>query len=486
MSSIKIINELLKLEKNDRFDYQESLSLTGLGEVICSFLNCNGGQYLIGISNKKEIIGIEDAENRKTEIESFLVNEIIPEAPIMVSVEDYNKKQLILVKVWSGTKQPFVFNGTIFYRNYDKTIQATSKQIAELIHNRKETEIHWERQPSLGIELDDLDLEEIRETMSEAYNQNKMREEKNDPIDFLSYYGLYENGYFTNAAVILFAKNPTKFIPQTRVRVSYLLHGKTGDSFKDDKILEGNLFKNMNAIMSFFDKHLMVTRKFNEKDWKRKDEYTYPIPALREGVMNALIHRDYSKVSSALSIIIYSNKVEISNTGKLPFEKAELKKNHLSMPYNPDIAHMVFLRGYIEKIGRGTLKIIEACKKAGLKPPVWETGEQVVRLIFFSKVKLDSATDRVIDSATDRVIDRVIDRATKDVKNRTASVLKAIVSTEGGNNKDYVNMTDIPIGSIGRFIKDLKKAELIEFKGAPRTGGYYLTERMKSLLPDKM
>jgi ATP-dependent DNA helicase RecG len=63
-----------------------------------------------------------------------------------------------------------------------------------------------------------------------------------------------------------------------------------------------------------------------------------------------------------LVVIIYPNKLEITNTGASPYKQSELKKNHLSMPFNPDIAHMAFLRGYMEKIGRGTLKIIDACK----------------------------------------------------------------------------------------------------------------------------
>jgi len=91
--------------------------------------------------------------------------------------------------------------------------------------------------------------------------------------------------------------------------------------------------------------------------------------ALREGVMNALIHRDYGLPSASMSVIIYSDKIEIFNSGKSPLKAAELKKSHLSLPVNPDIAHMAFLRDYIEKIGRGAIKIIDACKTAGLKAP---------------------------------------------------------------------------------------------------------------------
>src|SRR5207237_396021 len=160
------------------------------------------------------------------------------------------------------------------------TVPASSKEISSLIHNRQETESSWERQPSLAIEENDLDQEEIRITMEKALADGKIKEVKKDPLEFLSYYGLYLNGHFTNAAVVLFAKNPAKFLPQVRVRVSFLPEGKSGDRFIDDRILEGNLFKNIELIQQFFDRHLTLSRTFKSNEWQRSDNYLYPILAL--------------------------------------------------------------------------------------------------------------------------------------------------------------------------------------------------------------
>jgi ATP-dependent DNA helicase RecG len=109
----------------------------------------------------------------------------------MVSMENHGNKQLLLIKVWEGPKQPYIFNGSIYYRRNDRTVQASSKEISELIHKRQETEIHWERQAALGVELEDLDLEEIKKTMDAALSDNKMKDIKKEPLEFLSYYGLY-------------------------------------------------------------------------------------------------------------------------------------------------------------------------------------------------------------------------------------------------------------------------------------------------------
>ena len=161
----------------------------------------------------------------------------------MVSAEQVGNKQVILIKVWAGSKQPYIFDGSIFFRRGQNTIKATSVEISDLIHNRQKAELHWERQVALGVELEDLDIYEIQKTIDHSINESKLDESKRNPIDFLTHFGLFQNGHFINAAVVLFAKNPAWFIPQMRVRVAFPEKGKTADEFIDDKLLEGSLFK---------------------------------------------------------------------------------------------------------------------------------------------------------------------------------------------------------------------------------------------------
>jgi len=491
MGTNTIINNLLVRSKDSNFDYSMLLDYEILGRTICAFLNGTGGQLLIGRDDKGEAFGIDNAEQLKKEIETYLLENIVPEAPISVSVEGYKKCSLLLVRVWAGNNQPYVYDGAIYYRQDAISVRASSEQISDLIHKRSESELHWERQLAISVNLEDLDISQIKKTMQVAIENNRTGTESKDILDFLSYYGLYRNSHFTNAAVVLFAYNPAKFIPQVRTRVSLLLGGKTSAIYDDDRLLEGNLFQNIDDINSFFDRHLNRTRNFDDNDWKRKDTAAYPISALREGVMNALIHRDYSHRSDSLSIIIYDRSIEMVNSGKLPYDVTELKRNHLSLPKNPDIAHIVFLRGYIEKIGRGTLKIINACKDAGLKAPVWTINDNIVKLAFYSNVSIDNITDRAIDRTIDRTTDRAIDGAidgatdgaTDSVKSKMALLLKAVIANEGKRNDYYVKATGIPIGSIGRYLKTLKDAEFIVFDGeSTKTGGYYVTGKLKDIL----
>lgn len=475
MKNVQLIDELIKMGESEQLELQQSARKEIIARTVCSFLNGEGGQFLIGVSDAGKVIGVKNAQKLSAELQQYLIQEIIPEAPITVSVEPYEQKEILSIKVWGGSKKPYLFDGNIFYRRGASTVKASSREMSELIHARQKTEIHWERQSALGVELEDLDLEEINATIDASIKNFRAKEARSDVRDFLSYYGLALNGHFTNAAVVLFAKNPARFLPQCRVRLSYLQQGKTSSIFKDDQLLEGNLFKNIGVIQDFFNKHLELRRSFSDTKWQRQDDLQYPLAALREGVLNALVHRDYSNVSGSMSITIFPDKLEITNFGSLALKTSELKKSHLSLPVNPDIAQIVFLRGYIEKIGRGTLKIIEDCKAAGLKAPVWSVDSNSVKLTFFSDTKLDGTTE----GATEGVIEGVIEGVTEDVKDKLKRIIITLSEKPGLRAAEISKKLKIPISSLERYIKQLRDAALIEFRGASKTGGYYLLKTIE-------
>jgi ATP-dependent DNA helicase RecG len=252
-------------------------------------LNANGGIVIIGVKGNGTPVEIKDIDNLEVELKNYLLKAITPEAPISFSREFAGGKQILLVKVWNGSKSPYVFNGTIYLREGNQTVKAKPDSISRLIIERQKSELHWERQPALGIELEDLDELEIRKTLSdlEKFGRGKAFKEK-EVVDFLTYYGLLQNNNLTNAAVVLFAKEPTRYLPQCRIRISVFSGSKSSDTITYDRILEGNLFRNIEETMQFFEVNVAVTSKFTDKSWIRKD-LPYPKLALREGLMNALL-----------------------------------------------------------------------------------------------------------------------------------------------------------------------------------------------------
>jgi ATP-dependent DNA helicase RecG len=161
--------------------------------------------------------------------------------------------------------------------------------------------------------------------------------------------------------------------------------GTTKTDFLDQRQLTGHAFLLLREADLFLRRHLPVAGRFEPGLFERQDEPLFPPLALREALVNAFCHRDYSIAGGAVAIAIFDDRLEISSAGSLPFglTVTNLKQNHQSLPRNPLLANIFYLRGLIERWGRGTQKIIELCVRAGHPEPEFEerAGEFVVRFI---------------------------------------------------------------------------------------------------------
>lgn len=120
--------------------------------------------------------------------------------------------------------------------------------------------------------------------------------------------------------------------------------------------------------------------------------------AIREGIVNAFAHRDYSSFSGGIKVEISPVRLQIWNSGSLPdgVDADKLQQGHISVLRNPDIAHALYLQGYIEKLGRGSVLIRQACEENGLAPPVWYSeGNSGVTLTFLTPEVAPEATPEV-------------------------------------------------------------------------------------------
>ncbi|MCF8371340.1 MAG: putative DNA binding domain-containing protein [Bacteroidales bacterium] len=495
----QLIKEMLLEGESERLEFIESVRKEEIAKVLCSFLNGKGGRILVGVSEDKIPFHIQNSAKWVDDLKIYLLNVLLPEAPVTISVEPYHNNDLILLKVSGGSKQPYLFDGNIYYRKGVSTVKATPQQISELLHDRQKSELHWERQPAFGVDLEDLDKKLIQQTIKESREYHRSIFEGNDILNFLTNYGLYKNSSFTNACVVLFAKTPSRFLPQIRVRLTEYGEGKTYNALLRDEVFEGNLFDIQDKLERYFG-NLGTRSVFDKNQWRRID-FRFPEKALQEGVINALMHRDYSSPSSGVAISIFPESFVISNSGHLPddLKVSELKKNHRSHPVNPDIAHVVFMRGLIDKLGKGTIKVVEECRKEGLKDPSWKDDIDGITLTFngpkaLAAKKRTSKTDGVNDGLIDGLIDGVntllddgvndglIDGVNDGVRIDIMKITELVLGKEGVNAMDIATKRGKSKPSIERYLRIAKEVGIIEFKGAPKTGGYYLTENMKAKL----
>jgi ATP-dependent DNA helicase RecG len=168
-------------------------------------------------------------------------------------------------------------------------------------------------------------------------------------------------------------------------------YGKTGSRYSDSLIIEDHLFKAFEQVHKYFKQQLPIVSEFKADDWNRSDHERYPLEALDEAVINAMVHRDYGDISGEVIIDIYKDKIEITNSGEMPEGIIKNKSNfeiYHAIFRNPMIAHMFYLRGKMEKKGRGLLLIKNRFIEYGLKAPEWITQNGYTSLTLFGSPKL--------------------------------------------------------------------------------------------------
>jgi len=177
------------------------------------------------------------------------------------------------------------------------------------------------------------------------------------------------DGKLKNGAMLLFAKNPQRHFINHCVRIGRF---KTETTIIDDKWAKGNLFQQFEETINILKQFISV--RYEIKDFQREDIWDYPIPALREAVLNALTHRDYFNIANFILIKVYDDHIWFSNPGGLPegISIEELKKPHGSFLRNPLIAKVFYLAGFIEQYGSGTVRMVEWMKEAGLPEPEYK------------------------------------------------------------------------------------------------------------------
>ena len=493
---INYIDDLLQKKKSATLDFKAVYNKVEAAKVICSFLNRDGGQLVIGVEEGQKVVGVQSAEKTAQDLQHFIVSEIVPEPAVSVDIQAVGKKELLVVSVWQGTNQPYIYQGGVYLRVSNTTLQADTKQLAALIHNESVRNQRWESKSAIEVDLDDIDLMEVKNCIAEAKSGGREQDVPENPLRFLEKYGLYKNGDFTNAAVILFGKAPVKYFPQVRVRLSVFNTDKTGDKLLYDKVFEGNLFNSIQQITDFFDLAYGVSSSFDTSSWKRTDKQAFPRLAIREAILNAFIHRDYSSFSSRIAINIYPEKLQISSYGSLPkgISIKSLSVDHLSIPVNPTLAHVFFLRNWIELIGIGTVKMISQCKDLGFKVPVWNQKDNTVQ-VTFPDVKVPFNYNEGISEGISEGIERLISNAQNEGINEglskgiTATLKDSLIEiTTLIAKENAIKASEIALRlnksykTVERQISILREIGAIEHEGSKRAGGYKLAKKLFELL----
>lgn len=353
-------------------------------KTICAMLNGSGGIVLFGVTDQGAVQGqkisaktIEDlvAEQRRIEPPAFSEIET-------VALDNGNHVIAVLVSMGGG---PYTYNGRPYIRHGPVTSVMPKEQYEKVLLEQMHATRRWENQPAVTSTLQDIDTSRLVSIVEEAIRRQRLEDPgTRDPKELLAGLGLYHEGHLLNAAIALFGKADRMLPTYTQCLIKMARFRDTDTSeFIDNRQELGNAFDLLQRAQRFLRDHLPVAGRILPTIFERIDDPLYPPAALREALANALCHRDYSIGGGAVSIAIFDERLEISNTGDLHFgiTVQDLLRPHRSRPWNPLIAQTFYRCGIIESWGRGTLKMAELMKQAGLPEPEIEAcaGEVFVR-----------------------------------------------------------------------------------------------------------
>ena len=372
------IERIIQAGESETVEFKKSTAqLRRAMETLCGMLNGNGGRVLIGITPQGGIVGQTVSDNTLRELADAL-RHLEPPATIAQTRIDIGdgKEVLVLEAIPNPELRPYVFEGRPYQRVGSTTSTMPQEIYRRLLAERADGQMRWETRPTEGYDITDLDHEEILRTVRLGIAAGRLPESTGSDVpDILHRLGLFQEGRLNNAAVVLFGTRFLPDYPQCQLRMARF-RGVDKSEFLDQRQIEGHAFMLLEEAMLFLRRHLPVAGRVVPGLFEREDEPLFPLEALREALVNAFCHRDYTIVGGAVSLAIYDDRLEIWSDGTLPFglTPEDLKRDHPSRPRNPLISKIFYLRGIIERWGRGTQKIVELCVKAGHPEP--EFGEQ--------------------------------------------------------------------------------------------------------------
>ena len=332
---------------------------------ICGFANANGGSIFIGKNDKGEVVGItnatklmEDIPNKVKDILGILVD---------VNLHETSKGDFIEILV-EAYPYPVNYKGQYHYRSGSTKQELKGAALDKFLLQRKGK--RWDAVPVPNVSVNDLkadsfDLFRKRALKSLRIEESILTDSNQLLLENLQ---LIENGNLKRAAILLFHPNPEKFVTGAYIKIGFF---ETDDELKFQDEIHGNLFEQIEkAIDLLFTKY--IYSQISYEGIHRIETYEYPKEAVREALLNAVCHKDYSG-GTPIQISVYKEKIIFWNEGQLPenWSIENLLSKHPSKPYNPDIANTLFRSGYIESWGRGTLKMINECVKAGVPKPTY-------------------------------------------------------------------------------------------------------------------
>ena len=426
---------------------------------IIAFANCNGGKLYIGVQDDGIVLGLDDPDATALQISNMVRDAIKPDITMFLHYEtlEENGKKIVAVDIQRGTDRPYYIAKKgmqpegVYVRQGYSAVPATDAAIRQMI---KETDgDRFEAMRSMNQELTFETTEKEFQLRKVEFGMQQMRTLK--LID--------QDGLYSNLAMLL----SDQCVHTIKVAV---FQGKDQTVFKDRREFAGALMKQMNDVYDYIDFHNQTHATIEKL--LRIDVRDYPEIAVREALLNLLVHRDYAFSASAL-ISIYEDRMEfVSIGGLMPGIDLEDVMAGISVCRNQDLANVFYWLHLIEAYGTGISKIIGAYADEEEKPVI-ETTRNTFKIILPNinamreKVRISEPEAKEENPETNK-------EDTQELSSEEEQVLEYAGKHEDFTKNDVVSLLKVSASTAARVIRGLVERNFLKRNGKARNTYYTL------------
>ena len=414
------ILDFIEKGESETVEFKSTLDQAAI-ETIAAFANTKGGYVFVGVADSGKIVGVqlgnETIPQWLNQIKTNTFPTLIPD----VATAAIDHKDVVIFMVDEFPIKPVSCRGKYLKRVRNANHQISIHEISDL--HLRSYQTSWDFYSDTRHGLEDISLAKVSKFI-EISNRIRPNPILDDPFTVLKKFELIKETSITNACYLLFA---TEDVLLSTIEIGRF---DSDTLIQDSLTIRTDLFGEVDAALSFIRKH-MNRSYIITGDKQREERWDYPLPALREIVVNMIVHRDYMSSSDSM-IRIFDDRIEFFNPGRLMAgltTEQLVRGNYVSAIRNKQIATLFKEAGIIEKYGSGIKRVLESTRSYGLKDPSFEEIQDGFRVTFFKTTQ--KTTQKT--STKDQILDIL-----RENQNLTRSEMAQLLGKSQNTIKDHL------------------------------------------------
>jgi predicted HTH transcriptional regulator len=473
------MKELLSKQESKTLEFKREFNNSNKEKIlqtIIAFANGSGGNLVFGIDDNKQIIGVANPFELEEKLSNITYDTIYPTIRIDTVFITEQDKTLVIIKVPIGIETPYYLknkgmeNGT--YIRVGSTTRLASKEIIKSLQFRGEN-ISYDSQIDYRFSKDEVDFPRIKK----VFKEKKDIQIKEDHLFMFNILAKSdEKIYPTVAGMLLFPKTEYIEYDYASIKCAHF-KGNSKDIFIDKAEFKGSIIDQIESAIKFLKSNIKLSATIG--DVYREEKYEYPIPALREAIVNAVTHRNYLLKGQDIKVAVFDNRIEISSPGELPagYSIDDIGKMDFSKLRNVTIGRIFSELKIIEQWGRGFSNIIELCKQYENVVPEFKEELLQFKVIFWNRIIEKKVGEKVVrKGGQERWLGKVVRKGSQkrwsELTQRQAEILQLIKENQKITRKMLSEKLNINPSAVQKHINKLKQKGLLKRVG-PTKGGYW-------------